>query len=145
MSLVDIQLVDFLEDSESLRYHYPFGGNLTEGSNNLIQLIIKRILTIQGSNDFEPTVGSNFYGLFGTLNYQDVDSIKSTFPLLLENMADTIIEEQNLSQGEVQDLSPSEKLKGLTMEAIEYDFTFSGWYISIKVETEANQFVVVNL
>ena len=126
MGLQDIQLVDFLEESQALRFHYPLGGSITEGSNNLIQLIIKRILTIKGSNQLDPTVGSNFYGLFGTVDYQDIDNIKSTFPLLLTNMAQTIIQEQIDAIAGGLEMGADEKLLDLTMENIVYDEIFSG-------------------
>tara|TARA_Y100000004_G_C8941784_1_gene424506 strand:- start:1123 stop:1557 length:435 start_codon:yes stop_codon:yes gene_type:complete len=143
--LRDIQLVDFLEDTGAIRFHYPLGGQITEGTNNLIQLIVKRILTLRGSNPLEPTVGSNFYGLFGTIDYQEVDEIKETFPLLLDNLTETIISEQEEAINEGLSLTDDEKLVSLTMETVEYDVTFSGWLITIKIETASNQFFVVNL
>ena len=145
MSLIDIQLVDFLEDTEALRFHYPLGGAVTEGTNNLIQLVVKRILTVRGSNNLEPTVGSNFYGLFGTIDYQDVENIKETFPILLDNLAQTIIGEQNQALEDGLNLTDDETLIGLEMESIEYDVTFSGWLITVKIETASNQFFVINL
>jgi len=126
MSLIDIQLVDFLEDSSSIRFHYPLGGNVSEGTNNLIQMLIKRILTIRGSNELEPTVGSNFYGLFGTINYQEAESIKENFPLLLSSLVENIKQEQTEAEQENSRLEPSEKLKDLTMQSVVYDDLLSG-------------------
>ena len=143
--LRDIQLVDFLEETGAIRFHYPLGGQITEGTNNLIQLIVKRILTLRGSSPLEPTVGSNFYGLFGTIDYQDVEEIKNTFPLLLDNLAEQVISEQEDAINEGLSLTADEQLLSLTMEAVEYDVTFSGWLITIKIETASNQFFVVNL
>ena len=145
MPLVDISLIDFLEDSSALRYHYPLGGNVTTGSKNLIQSLIKRILTIRGSNELEPTVGSNFYGLFGTINYQDIDEVKETFPMLLDALATEYKAEQAQEESEGVELSDDERLQGLTLESVEYDETFGGWLIRIKIETDANQFFVINI
>ena len=145
MALQDIQLVDFLEDTNAIRFHYPLGGQISEGTNNLIQLVIKRILTLRGSNVNEPTVGSNFFGLFGTINYQDVEQIKETFPILLDNLAQTVVGEQIQALQDGLTLSDDERLVALEMESIEYDVTFSGWLITVKIETASNQFFVVNL
>ena len=91
--------------------------NSTSLQRLLIQTIVKRILTVPGSDAFFPNIGSSIGNLYGNLNIEDIESIKAEFPLTLKVIQDQIIDDQEFSD----DLLPEEILKGLVLKNISFD------------------------
>jgi hypothetical protein len=89
----------------------------------LIQTVIKRILTVPGSDAAYPQIGSNIGQLFGTMTLEEADQMKVLFPIFLKTIEDEIIEEQELLGLE---LLPEEKLRRLKLQSVEFDQSFLG-------------------
>jgi len=87
-----------------------------EGRDKLVQDIIKRILTLRGSNKLEPSWGTNFYSLIGNTTDNE-NRVREGIPVMIKNLEELIIEEQSLNP----DLDPSEKLLSLTLENLSLD------------------------
>lgn len=114
----------------------------TSLQNLLIQTVIKRILTVPGSDAEYPQIGSNIGNLYGTMNLDEVEETRALFPVFLKTIKDDIIAEQELLDIELQ---PAERLLDLVLHSIEFDESFLGWTIKIKVVTEANQEFVISI
>lgn len=115
--------------------------NSTSLQSLLIQTIVKRILTVPGSDAFFPNIGSSIGNLYGNLNLEDVEHIKAEFPITLKSIQDQVIEEQEFSE----DFLPEEALRSLTLKNIEFDKNSLAWLVSIIVTTEANQEIIINI
>ena len=74
----DLDLLAFNE-SDDMIVKFETNNGRVSGTQNLIQHIIKRIFTIQGSNTFNPEIGGQFNLLFKAL----VSLSKSTLPSAL--------------------------------------------------------------
>jgi len=84
----------------------------------LIQTVIKRILTVPGSDAMYPQIGSNIGNLFGTMSVDEANQARAMFPIFIKTIEDEIIEEQLLAGIE---LLPEETLKSLKLHSLEYD------------------------
>ncbi|MBC8409951.1 MAG: hypothetical protein H8E12_14700 [Rhodobacteraceae bacterium] len=92
-------------------------GQTVTGIDLLTQTILKRILTLPGSDLYFPTIGTHLGGLFGAVTREDIEDAKSMFPLLLKNLEETLITEQ---EGQ-EELLPSEKLSRIELKDLIYD------------------------
>ncbi len=108
----------------------------------LIQTVIKRILTVPGSDNAYPQIGSNIGSLFGTMTVEEADEMRNLFPVFLKGIEEEVIEEQLLLETV---LEPSESLSKLKLHSIDYDNTALGWIIKILVITEANSEFLITL
>lgn len=119
--------------------------DLNEGvslQNLLIQTVIKRILTVPGSDAEYPQIGSNIGNLYGTMTLDEIEETRALFPVFLKTIKDDIIAEQELLD---VTLEPAERLLDLVLHSIEFDKSFLGWTIKIKVVTEANQEFIISI
>lgn len=89
----------------------------------MIQTVIKRILTVPGSDAVYPQIGSNIGNLFGTMSEEEAQQAQTMFPIFLKSIEDDILEEQEFVD---VPLEPSEKLKELRLHSIKYDDSFLG-------------------
>ena len=143
--LVDINLVNVDSATGSVSYQMAPNPSITQGTENLLQRVIRSILTIRGTNAYEPTFGSNFFGLYAALSLEEVDAIKIAFPLYLKSIVEGLLMEDTLFIQNGGAIAPGQRLQDLTLEAINYDETFSGWLITLKVITAAGGIFVFNL
>ncbi len=144
-TLVDLNITYITASTGETAYQMKANPNLAVGQDNLIQRVVKSILTVRGSNAYDPSVGSYFTGLRSALSPDEISDIKTKFPLYLNSVANTLIsaDAELLAQG--QTIAPEERLQELILESVEYDETFSGWLIAVKIQTAANTSFVVNL
>ena len=108
----------------------------------LIQTIIKRILTVPGSDAAYPQIGSNIGQLFGTMTLEEADQMRVLFPIFLKTIEDEVIEEQELLGLE---LLPDEKLRRLKLQSVEFDQSFLGWIVKIIIVTESDNQIFITL
>lgn len=84
----------------------------------MIQSIIKRILTIPGTDATYPHIGSNIGSLFGTMSAEEADQVTTMFPIFLKSIEEEVLEEQVLLG---IDLEPEERLQALKLKSVIYD------------------------
>jgi hypothetical protein len=89
----------------------------------LIQTVIKRILTVPGSDAVYPQIGSNIGNLFGTMSKEEAKQAQTMFPIFLKSIEEDMLEEQEFLD---VPLEPSETLKELRLHSITYDDSFLG-------------------
>lgn len=103
------------------------------GIELLLQNIIIRLFTDQGSNGFEDSLGGGLLNLIGG-GYEpgQEDVLRSNF-----SFAFLATEQQIKDEQASQDLPPSETLRSITLKSVEYNTNTYTWEIVIKVLTEA--------
>lgn len=143
----DISAINFsnVNSTGTISYRFSPSGSFVTGSNNLLQRIIKSILTVQGSSAYDPKFGSQFYGIYQAISFDEVEDIKSKFPLFLKTLTDTLINEDLIAIANGYTINSQERLQDLIVEEIVYDDTFSGWLITIRVKTLANTSFIITL
>ena len=112
------------------------------GTKNLIQRIIKRIFTVQGSYVFNPELGGQFDKLFSAITQEEAEEFKETFGILLEAVKEQLLIEQVEFRRSLDD---SELLQDLIVSNMVYDPIFGGFLITLRVVTENNASVDVTL
>ena len=98
----------------------------------MIQRIIKRIFTVQGSNTYDLELGGQLHTLFKAITQEEAEEFEETFGILLNSISDQIKQEQVVY---LEQLELSERLDDLIVEKMVYDAVFGGFLITIKVVT----------
>ena len=117
----------------------------TTGIESLIQRLTRAFLTLKGSNAYDPDVGSNFFYLFSAISLNDVEVAKVQFPLFLKAVLSGLIEQDAVSIGQGVLIPDEERVQDLILESVEYDETFGGWLVEIRVITKANVSFIISL
>lgn len=97
--------------------------DFVDGEYNLIQRIVKNLLTFPGTDLFDPTWGSGLRESIQGIAGQNVDIAKKAIVQSLKKCVDDI--SQSLP-GELQDLR---------LETLEYDATEAAWRCAVTVVT----------
>ena len=118
MPLTDWHLINISSINGSSEFSLSDLNQGTDLQNLLIQSVIKRILTVPGSDNAYPQIGSNIGSLYGTMTVDEVDETRALFPVFLKTIKDDLLAEQDLLDIE---LSPVERLLDLRLVSIEYD------------------------
>lgn len=114
--------------------------NIT-GIDLLLQNIIIRLFT--EDNAFNPEIGGNLYSIIGKgYTPGEEDLIKNDFLLAFETIEQQIKDEQNIDRT----IPPSEKLKRIKLNSVEFDETDHTWEIKATIESESFSatFTVIN-
>lgn len=106
-----------------------------EGKENLIQQIIKLLLTFKGSNQYAQSYGSNLYSLMGIGNKNQIDSIKNTIPLILDSITKIIRDQQTNNKINNINLSMDETLVSIELINAVYDDVYGGWILNLNIKT----------
>jgi len=136
--------VTYLDSDNIVRFGFDSPPSIMpiRGFSNLIQKIIIYLLTEIGSNYFSPTIGSNF-STSNRINWsRDNDGvIKAMMSSAVLQVENKIKQQQALES----DLIPSEILKSLEIDTIDYDQINYIWYLTIMVNNLAGQSFTVNI
>ena len=139
--MIDLDLIVY-NSTGDMTVQFNSNNGAVSGTDNLIQRIIKRIFTVQGSNVYDPNLGSQFDKLFKAITQEEADEFKETFGILLESVKEQIMEEQTEYMG---DLTDAEVLVDLSVFSMVYDPIFGGFLITLKVTTANNAEITVTL
>lgn len=131
----DLNLLEYTGQHNDMLVKFYSNNEKVGGLPNLIQRIIKRIFTVQGSNAYRPSEGSQFDALFRAITVEEANDFKETFGILLSSVADQLKNEQVDFRDMLKD---TEMLTDLTVDNMVYDPVFGGFLITIKVSTLAN-------
>lgn len=117
----DIKLISYSKEKGIIDIDWTDSWGTITGRDRLIQDIVKRILTLKGSNYFDSDFGENFFRIFGVINRDHVDQVKEVFPVLVDSLEESIKSEQ-LGDTSLED---KEKLLELNLKDVEFDEEFS--------------------
>ena len=129
--LKDLDIIDYNATGDMIVKMEPKNGSVS-GVKNLIQRIIKRIFTVQGSNTYDLELGGQLHTLFKAITQEEAEEFEETFGILLYCISDQIKQEQVVY---LEQLELSERLDDLIVEKMVYDAVFGGFLITIKVVT----------
>jgi hypothetical protein len=115
------------------------------GVEALAQKIIIRMLTLKGSNAFKNSLGTLFYQLFGTVDYQAVSDVRETIPVLLDDLVTQIKNDQILEQENGTVFEDNELLEDIVLEDVVFDKTFGGWLLTLKIKSKANEELILSI
>ena len=133
--LKDIDLIEYSSVTKDMVVKFHTNNATVTGSKGLIQRIIKRIFTIQGSNSYQPYIGSQFNKLFKAVTMEEAEEVKNTFSILLQAVIDQLKDEQLPFLAE---LDQNEILEDIVLDNVSYDVIFGGFLIKLTVKTAAN-------
>ena len=133
--LKDIDLIEYSSVTKDMVVKLHTNNATVTGSKGLIQRIIKRIFTIQGSNSYQPYIGSQFNKLFKAVTMEEAEEVKNTFSILLQAVIDQLKDEQLPFLAE---LDQNEILEDIVLDNVSYDVIFGGFLINLTVKTAAN-------
>lgn len=133
--LKDIDLIEYSSVTKDMVVKFHTNNATVTGSKGLIQRIIKRIFTIQGSNSYQPYIGSQFNKLFKAVTMEEAEEVKNTFSILLQAVIDQLKDEQLPFLAE---LDQNEILEDIVLDNVSYDVIFGGFLINLTVKTAAN-------
>jgi hypothetical protein len=112
------------------------GVRTVTGVQALLQKVARLILTVKGSNYFDPAIGNVFASSIGGVQSHNDGDLKMKFQLGLIEIQDTIFQDQSAEAN----LEVEEKLKELRMVGFKRDpADFTNVEIDVLVITEANQ------
>lgn len=136
----DFNVIEYLNNEMVVNVH-P-NNTVCEKRNNLIQRIIKRIFTVQGSNAYNTTLGGQFNTLFRAITIEEAEEVKSTFGILLQPVVDQLKAEQVPF---INQLDPNEILVDIRLDSCVYDEVFGGFLINLTVRTQANEMFTLTI
>tara|TARA_B100001758_G_C18407080_1_gene612850 strand:- start:298 stop:723 length:426 start_codon:yes stop_codon:yes gene_type:complete len=131
MSLKDLDIIQYNASGNMLVSVATKNGEV-KGVKNLIQRVIKRIFTVQGSNTYDLQLGGQLNTLFKAITEEEAQEFEETFGILLNSITEQLKEEQ---VGFLDKLESAEILEDLVVEKMVYDPVFQGFLITIKVVT----------
>lgn len=102
-----------------------------QGKNKLTQDIVKGILTLKGSNLYDPGYGERFYSLFGVVDINSAEEVKELFPVLVDSLEEHIKEKQ----AKDNTLVDSERLSSIELQSVDFEPTLTAWVIKLKINT----------
>lgn len=145
MALKDIQIMKPIENSDAVIFRFLKNNSSIKGIHNLVQRVIKLILTAKTTNLFNVELGTNFYNLFGAISLTDVEEVKSTIPILLDDLVKQIKSQQLEEQIIGSSLDDDELLENITLEEATFDEIFGGWNIKLNIYTKANNSIAITV
>tara|TARA_Y100001938_G_C8101688_1_gene442367 strand:+ start:8035 stop:8460 length:426 start_codon:yes stop_codon:yes gene_type:complete len=131
MPLKDLDIIQYNASGNMLVSVATKNGEV-KGVKNLIQRVIKRIFTVQGSNTYDLQLGGQLNTLFKAITEEEAQEFEETFGILLNSITEQLKEEQ---VGFLDKLESAEILEDLVVEKMVYDPVFQGFLITIKVVT----------
>jgi hypothetical protein len=141
----DFSLISFVAGTGTISFSFKPNNSYISGSENLVQRIVKRLLTAKNSNAFDGEIGTNFFHLFGVMSEQDIEKAKNIFPMIIQDLVSQIISEQ------VQDISngiiykDEELLSNINVLSVEYDEIYSGWIIPLSIITKSGDEIKITV
>jgi len=143
MALKDLELIQY-SSTGAVTFSLLQNPGTVHGGYNLVQKIIKHLLTLKGTNSFLTKYGSGFYNLIGTIDTTKIEQVEEIIPVYLKNIVSAIQEEQSnyMINNELED---GEILKDLILINARFDIQLLSWYITVKIVTEAGASFVINI
>lgn len=141
----DIEILKFSEDKTSSIFTIQAPLSYVEGRDGLAQRITKLMFTQIGSDTYNVESGTIFYELIKVYREDELDNIRSTFPVVLKALEEQIKKDQTeeLINGKI--LKDNEILESLVLQSYVWDEVFGGWVIVIEVIARSGEQVYVQI
>ena len=141
----DIEILKFSEDKTSSEFTIQSPLSHVSNRDGLAQRIVKLMFTQIGSDTYSPDTGTVFYELMKIYREDELDSVRSTFPVILKKLEELVKREQteDLVNGYI--LYDDEILDSLVLKSYTWDSVYGGWILVIEVNTRSGDQVYVQI
>lgn len=141
----DIEILKFSDDKTSSVFTIQAPLSYVDGRDGLAQRIIKIMFTQIGSDSYKSESGTVFYDLMKLYREDELESARSTFPVIIKKLEEQVKYEQtnDLINGRV--LKDNEILDTLILKSYTWDPVFGGWVLVIEVNTRSGDQVYVQI
>lgn len=141
----DIEILHFSDDKTSSVFTIQNPLTAVTSRDGLAQRIIKIMFTQIGSDSFHPESGTVFYDLMKVYAEDEIDSVRSTLPVIIKSLEQQIKSEQTeeLLNGKL--LNDDEILDTLVLVSYVWDVVYGGWILTIEVNTRSGEQVYVQI
>ena len=141
----DIEILHFSDDKTSSIFTIQNPLTAVTSRDGLAQRIIKIMFTQIGSDSFHPESGTVFYDLMKVYAEDELDSVRSTLPIIIKTLEDQIKAEQTeeLLNGKL--LNDDEILDTLALVSYVWDEVYGGWILTIEVNTRSGEQIYVQI
>lgn len=141
----DIEILKFSDDKTSSEFTIQAPLSYVTERDGLAQRIIKLMFTQIGSDTYTPDSGTVFYEVMKVYREDELDSVRSTFPVIIKKLEEQVKKDQTeeLINGKI--LKDSEILDTLELKSYTWDEVFGGWILVIEVNTRSGETVYVQI
>ena len=141
----DIEILNFSDDKTSSSFTIKAPLSYVSGKDNLAQRIVKLMFTQIGSDTYAGDSGTVFHELVKVYREDELDSVRSTFPIIIKSVEEQVKKEQTeeLINGKI--LNDNEVLDTLVLKSYVWDSVFGGWILIIEVNTRSGEQVYVQI
>ena len=141
----DIEILKFSDDKTSSVFTIQNPLSAVTSRDGLAQRIIKLVFTQIGSDTFHPESGTVFYDLMKVYAEDEIDSVRSTLPVIIKSLEAQVKNEQTeeLLNGKL--LNDDEILNSLALVSYVYDEVLGGWILTIEVNTRSGEQIYVQI
>jgi hypothetical protein len=141
----DIKLV-YWDTDDTTYVSFPQNNTITIGKDNLIQYIIKKLLTMKGSNGFELTIGSNFLHLpGGAYGGAASQTFKTNLSLAIKDLEAEIKRAQSEAEDNGDTFTDAEKLNKLRLRSSKFIISTGQWKVKLDVFTNDDDVLTISL
>lgn len=141
----DIEILKFSDDKTSSEFTIQAPLSYVSGRNGLSQRIIKLMFTQIGSDTYSPEAGTVFYELMRVYREDELDSVRSTLPVILKKVEEQVKKEQTLDLINGYLLNDDEILDSLVLKSYTWDEVFGGWVLVVEVNTRSGEQLYVQI
>ena len=135
-------LVIYSDDNGRIKFGFNKHPKAISGPANLIQIVVKQLLTQVGSNLFCPNVGSTLLNVIGRgYNPTDETNFKNMLAMVIHEV-ETKIKADQYSQPL---LTPSEQLDSIGIDSIQIDDMEGKIFLDLRIKTKTNNVYMVKL
>jgi hypothetical protein len=141
----DIEVLHFADDKASSEFTIQNPLTAVTGRDGLAQRIIKIMFTQISSDVFHPDSGTIFYDLMRVYADDELESVRSTFPVIIKNLEEQVKNEQTEELLEGKILSDDEILSSLSLKSYVWDEIYGGWILTLEVNTQNGEQIYVQI
>jgi len=141
----DIEVLKFSDDRTSSEFTIQNPLSHVSNRDGLAQRIIKLMFTQIGSDTYSPDTGTVFYELMKVYREDELENVRSTFPVILKKLEELVKREQTEDLINGYRLYDDEILDSLVLKSYTWDEVYGGWILVLEVNTRSGDQVYVQI
>jgi len=141
----DIEVLKFSDDKTSSEFTIQAPLSYVETTNGLAQRIIKLMFTQIGSDTYTPDSGTVFYEIMKVYREDELESVRSTFPVILKKLEEQVKKDQTQELIDGKILKDNEIVDTLVLKSYVWDAVYGGWVLVIEVNTRSGEQAYVQI
>lgn len=141
----DIEILKFSDDKTTSEFTIQNPLSHVSNRDGLAQRIIKLMFTQIGSDTYAPDTGTVFYDLMKVYREDELENVRSTFPVILKKLEELVKKEQTEDLINGYRLYDDEILDTLVLKSYTWDEVYGGWILVLEVNTRSGDQVYVQI